>query len=36
MPVNAAKSRGFVLSYEDIGNGPALVLANGLGGPATE
>jgi pimeloyl-ACP methyl ester carboxylesterase len=33
---HAAKSRGYALSYEDVGSGPVIVLVNGLGGPASE
>ena len=36
MPARSAVSRGYKLAYEDVGRGPAIVLINGLGGPAEE
>jgi pimeloyl-ACP methyl ester carboxylesterase len=36
LPVCVAESRGYAISYEDDGDGPAVVLVNGFASPAAE
>jgi hypothetical protein len=36
LSIRVAKSRGYAISYEDDGYGPAVVLVNGFASPAAE